>query len=817
MTKGGYPGQLPPAGTPYGQQQPPPGTPYGQQQPPPAGGYPGQGVPGYAAPAMPPQQGGYGQQPGQYGSPAPAPGYGQPPAGPYGAPGYPPAGGYGGPPPVSGPLTGGYGGAPPVSAPMTAPSGGYPGSGGYAPPSTVPPLASAHGGYASPPGTMAPGGMPAPYTPPGTMAPVGMPSPYTPPGTMTPPLGSPPMAGHSFAPFNLLPTPAAMKTADMRPHGPYLRLARVDLSRRLWGVSVLMVIPDSPRPEDAPVLTMEHGSAPSQYGPAFSTKYDEKRITPIVLDKLLGFTFWRFEFPVPLLDQPSMLRYSVIPNQNAPGMTPPALYWVNVPACNQEWRWVFYSCNGFSLNVKDHNSVGSGGGFATMWNDLLKRHAESPFHCLVGGGDQLYNDGVFKLVPECVKWLEIKSQQERERQQFTPVMANQVEHFYLDNYVSHFAQPSFSVALATIPNLMMADDHDIFDGWGSYPAELQQCPVFQGIGAIAQRFYWLFQLHTRPDMAANDGYIHAPRAFSWLHTLGPSVAILGVDTRTERSKHCIVSPASYEAMFASLQSLPPSVKHLNVLLGVPIVYPRISLMDGALQGLSDSARPGQAGPGGAPAKKDTFFGKLMNTTMSVGGGQARILDVVMQKTGVWSAVMSPFGEPELLDDLVDHWTNPHHETERRVFIERLQAFALERSIRVTFLGGDVHCCGAGRLYSTQPGLDPARDHRYMLQIISSAIVNTGPPAAVITMLHASSNNPIPLNDTTMESMLESFPEDSDGTSLKMKKLNPRRNYCIVSMPGGYGSGELEFVLRVEHSKLGVDSRPYVLRTPPLIR
>lgn len=57
---------------------------------------------------------------------------------------------------------------------------------------------------------------------------------------------------------------------------------------------------------------------------------------------------------------------------------------------------------------------------------------------------------------------------------------SQVEWYYFSHYVKHWSEPMFSDALATIPQIMIWDDHDIFDGWGSYPAVLQQCPVFQG-------------------------------------------------------------------------------------------------------------------------------------------------------------------------------------------------------------------------------------------------------------------------------------------------------------------------------------------------
>lgn len=58
-----------------------------------------------------------------------------------------------------------------------------------------------------------------------------------------------------------------------------------------------------------------------------------------------------------------------------------------------------------------------------------------------------------------------------------------------------------------------------------------------------------------------------------------------------------------------------------------------------------------------------------------------------------------FDHADLLDDIVDHWDANTHKHERRFFVERLQAVAKAREARVSFLSGDVHCGGVGRLYS----------------------------------------------------------------------------------------------------------------------
>ena len=69
--------------------------------------------------------------------------------------------------------------------------------------------------------------------------------------------------------------------------------------------------------------------------------------------------------------------------------------------------------------------------------------------------------------------------QERAKQILKPEMLRQVEQFYFGHYVQHFTDPAWAAGLASIPYIFVWDDHDIFDGWGSYPEYLQNCPVFQ--------------------------------------------------------------------------------------------------------------------------------------------------------------------------------------------------------------------------------------------------------------------------------------------------------------------------------------------------
>ena len=59
------------------------------------------------------------------------------------------------------------------------------------------------------------------------------------------------------------------------------------------------------------------------------------------------------------------------------------------------------------MNPDDFRGPGFQTGYDPVWVDLLAKHAEQPFHVLVGGGDQLYCDGCVILFILCMSGVRI--------------------------------------------------------------------------------------------------------------------------------------------------------------------------------------------------------------------------------------------------------------------------------------------------------------------------------------------------------------------------------------------------------------------------
>ncbi|KAI8594900.1 hypothetical protein EDD21DRAFT_392626, partial [Dissophora ornata] len=320
------------------------------------------------------------------------------------------------------------------------------------------------------------------------------------------------------------------------------------------------------------------------------------------------------------------------------------------------------------------------------------------------------------------------------------------------------------------------------DGYGSYPESTQKSPTMSRIGAVSRRFYLLFQQHSTPALVHQHGFFSAGVGESILTSMGPSASLLVLDARSERTKNTICSEQTYNLAFDKMyREIPQGTRHLLVQLGVPIAYPRL-----------------------------VFAENLMGSVGSVLGSI----------TGAKNVVNKLNGEPELLDDLNDHWTAKSHKAERNKFLVRLQNFANDRKIRVTFISGDVHCAGVGRF--TAKIAPPEKDPQLMYQVISSAIVNEPPPEGVIKLLHFQDKVHILEGRVkTYEDMYPMFTQDVDGKPLQMDKLMPRRNYSHGHF--NHHTGGMEITIFAENIRGGPEhtpgsdkgTKPYAIHVPRL--
>ncbi|RFU30018.1 hypothetical protein B7463_g6317, partial [Scytalidium lignicola] len=488
-------------------------------------------------------------------------------------------------------------------------------------------------------------------------------------------------------------------------------------------------------------------------------------------------TFWRFGLQVPMQQAEIRASYS-IPGLRFAKSEKTDKNSFYIPAISESMRIMFHSCNGFSVGTDEEAWSGP-----ALWNDVLRVHDERRFHVMIGGGDQIYNDGI-RVHGPLRPWTDVSNPKKRREFAFPEQLRKECDDYYVHNYIRWYSTEPFASANGQIPQLNIWDDHDIIDGFGSYVNEFMQCPVFRGIGGVAHKYYLLFQHHLAPppstfttdippamdsvdtrqlegtyvlqDDNGDPSYIigSKPGPYVEEHSrsiyarLGARIAFFGIDARTERTRHQVNYPETYDIIFdrlrrelsAAATSSSP-VRHLVVLLGIPIAYPRLTWLENIF-----------SSPVMGPIK-------FLNKRFGFAGGLFNNFD----------------GSVDLLDDLDDHYTARTHKKERRYLVEQLQLLAQEFSVRISILGGDVHLAAVGRFYS-KPALNipVAEDHRYMPNIISSAIVNKPPPQAVANLL-ARRNKIHHLDHDTDETLMDFF-------DMNPGKVNKSTSWNHVTMP-----------------------------------
>lgn len=473
-------------------------------------------------------------------------------------------------------------------------------------------------------------------------------------------------------------------------------------------------------------------------------KYQEVQAARLYADPDRDVTFWRFNIEVELTDVQQHISYRI--NRGASSG-----FWV--PARGQSMNIMFHSCNGFSLAVNTNQFSGPD----PLWRDVLNIHQTRPFHVMLGGGDQIYNDRCTTETQLFGEWLKIRNPNHKHHAPFTNDMKEELETFYLNRYCMWFSQGLFGMANSQIPMVNVWDDHDIIDGFGSYPDHFMKTPVFSGLGNVAFKYYMLFQHQSvAEETAAHEPswvlghepgpYIHQQSRSIFMH-LGQQIAFLGVDCRTERMRDEILSIRTFDNLLERCRQeiVEGETKHLLVLLGVPIAYPRLVWLENVLT--------------------------------------SRAMDPLkaLNRMGVMkSGFLNKFdGGVEILDDLDDHWTASHHKSERNDLITDLQDLAAEKSVRITILGGDVHLAAVGQFRSNPKLKIPKdHDHRYMPNVISSAIVNTPPPDIMADILNKR-NKVHTMDKYTEEDMIPMFTHDVDRKRRNNVHLLPRRNWCSI--------------------------------------
>ena len=305
----------------------------------------------------------------------------------------------------------------------------------------------------------------------------------------------------------------------------------------------------------AAVLVLPEASAPP------TLHADGQRIQAEQLYRRLNQTVWRYRFSLPTRPGGSEYRLD--------GTTYP----VHPPVPGETLRIAFTACNGRETDKPGDEDPERN----ANWRQLLAEHRESPFHLLLQGGDQLYADGVWEAVPVLARWRKAGDPPHIQPDQAT-VEAIRDHYFRLYHWL--WGQSDLAPVLARIPSLMMWDDHDLVDGWGSHIPELQNAPIFQAVGEAARAHFALFQQALGPDELPAGFGGDAPDHFGQAHRLG-SVGLVVPDLRSQRTNRQVMNEHGWSWLGEQLTDI-TDCKQLLLLSTVPLLNIDLSMAERAL-------------------------------------------------------------------------------------------------------------------------------------------------------------------------------------------------------------------------------------------
>ena len=222
-------------------------------------------------------------------------------------------------------------------------------------------------------------------------------------------------------------------------------LSRVETDDGLFEKMRTAAVPTSYGIPDPRIAQAQLADSKAKHRPG-KRKSGGQTVRGVRLHAERGVTFWRFKLEVELTTQQTRIAYSI---NNAPSVG----FWV--PAKGQSMNIMFHSCNGFSMSVNPANFSGPD----PLWRDVLNSHQTRPFHVMIGGGDQIYNDAVMTQTQLFQDWLGMKSPNHKHSAPFSSEMQEELESFYLDRYSMWFSQGLFGMANSQIPMINLWDDH----------------------------------------------------------------------------------------------------------------------------------------------------------------------------------------------------------------------------------------------------------------------------------------------------------------------------------------------------------------------
>jgi hypothetical protein len=348
---------------------------------------------------------------------------------------------------------------------------------------------------------------------------------------------------------------------------------------------------------------------------------------------------------------------------------------IHVPAIGMNPHMMFTSCNGFQ-NDNDKKKMN---GIKPIWTKIYKRHKLDPYNLMLMSGDQIYSDGGLWELSELQSWHPLNDKEnnlEITNKIDITKLKDQLEKHFFNLYYSKYSEEIYRECIAEIPSINMWDDHDIFDGWGSYENDITFGTIGRLIYNIAREYFIIFQLHeSLLFKCTNKTTDNLSTSYKF-----NEVGLVVMDTRSDRCDNYIMNEQTWTKIKLMCTELYSNSKYLLIMSSVPFIYPDCKCFE-------------------------------------------KILYLIPNRQ-------------DLEDDLCDHWTSGQNICEYEQFIDFLSDLCKDDKCKVVFISGDVHLAAHGQLIIKNK--DTNLKNITINQLISSPVGNIPVPKTLASIFEAMS-------------------------------------------------------------------------------
>ena len=295
-----------------------------------------------------------------------------------------------------------------------------------------------------------------------------------------------------------------------------------------------------------------------QLDPPLLRPMDGHAVSPLNLATEQDRAVWRYDFDLPAVRDASY-RLGDVSYEVAADLT-------------GDVRVAYVSCNG-----QEHDDEGRPlDERNAMWRRLAEEHDRAAFSLVLQGGDQLYADEIVQAHPTLKAWSRA-DHREKPAVEFSEEAERAAERYLFQRYADLYSQPEIARLLSRVPSIMMWDDHDIIDGWGSHPASLLDSAVGRGLFDVARRMFMLFQIGATGTVAPGASRDGVGQSLT-LKVDFPGFDVIAPDLRTERRPDRVMGPDGWAAVTRALDDC-RGQKQRFLMSSVPLLGPRLSWIE----------------------------------------------------------------------------------------------------------------------------------------------------------------------------------------------------------------------------------------------